>query len=88
MTSMVCTPAHFQPMTNSAFREALLGTACHRPLGESILMMSMLRTPAHLQPMTNPAFGDAPGDTACHRSVGGRASSSRACSTPRLTFNP
>ena len=55
---------------------------------ESILIMSMLCTPAHVQPMTNPAFSDAPGETACHRSVGGRASSSRACSAPRLTFNP
>ena len=51
MTSILCTPAHFQPMTNPAFREAPVGTACHRPLGESILM-SMLCTDAHLQPTT------------------------------------
>ena len=72
---MLCTPAHFQPMTNPAFREAPVDRAFHRPVGESTLIMSMLCTPAHLQPMTNPAFGDAPGDMACHRSVGGRASS-------------
>ena len=52
-------------MTNPAFREAPVGTACHRPLGESILM-SMLCTDAHLQPMTNPAFADASGETASH----------------------